>query len=240
MRRLHLAAARFERLEPQTIGVMSDSSWIHLGEPESSWQNRFKTELQFGNFLNCARIIYRLLKPRYTHQELKNLYSRTTFEEFNYQSGERLKYNDNTFDFIFSEHFFEHLFMDEAVELLRECHRILKPHGVIRIVVPDADLRTYEKIEPLGMPNKSVPWSHPDKHKTRWSIYSLPLAVKIAELTPRPIMYSDKYGKFFNLIPSEKDPEYMQSMDKQFIFSLDYIQRIPSLICDGIKVQHEL
>ena len=39
---------------------------------------------------------------------------------------------------IFSEHFFEHLdFYDEAPLFLSECFRILKPTGVLRIIVPD-------------------------------------------------------------------------------------------------------
>jgi len=40
---------------------------------------------------------------------------------------------------IFSEHFFEHLdFYEEAPLFLRECFRLLKPSGVLRIIVPDA------------------------------------------------------------------------------------------------------
>ncbi|MGL4880978.1 MAG: class I SAM-dependent methyltransferase, partial [Waterburya sp.] len=161
--------------------------------------------------------------------------SKTDFREFYYQPNGKLEFEDNTFDFIFSEHFFEHLFLNEAVKLLKECRRILKPHGVIRIVVPDADLRIYEKPEDSGFPNSKVPWSHPDKHKTRWSIYSLPLAIKDAGLIPRPIMYCDKHGEFFNSIPESSDSQYNYSEDKKFVFSLDYIRRTPSLIVDGIK-----
>ena len=38
---------------------------------------------------------------------------------------------------IYSSHTLEHLYLDEADRLLRECHRVLAPGGVIRIVVPD-------------------------------------------------------------------------------------------------------
>lgn len=37
---------------------------------------------------------------------------------------------------IYSEHFFEHLDRHDAVRLLRECHRVLAPGGVIRVSVP--------------------------------------------------------------------------------------------------------
>jgi predicted SAM-dependent methyltransferase len=39
---------------------------------------------------------------------------------------------------IYSEHLLEHLFKEEAIQLLRECFRILMLGGTIRIGVPDA------------------------------------------------------------------------------------------------------
>jgi predicted SAM-dependent methyltransferase len=51
-----------------------------------------------------------------------------------------LKIADCTVDGIFSEHTIEHLTYAEAGRLLRECHRIMKPGGVIRIVLPDLAL----------------------------------------------------------------------------------------------------
>jgi predicted SAM-dependent methyltransferase len=48
-----------------------------------------------------------------------------------------LKFKDNTIEIIFTEHMLEHLYFDEALEFLKECYRVLKPSGVIRIAVPD-------------------------------------------------------------------------------------------------------
>jgi predicted SAM-dependent methyltransferase len=233
MKRLHIGASRFERLSSKTIEMIADPSWVHLGDAEVNWKTKFKTELQRGNWYFSAQAVYRAVRPLHSLQKLQKFYSKTDFREFYYQAGERLDFENNTFDFIYSEHFLEHFFMDEALELLKEFHRILKPNGVVRTVVPDSDLRTYEKLESLP---RNRAWTHPETHKTRWSIYSLPLIIKMAELVPRPIMYCDKYGEFFNLTPSESDLEYQDSEDKKFIFSLDYIQRLPSLIVDGIKV----
>jgi predicted SAM-dependent methyltransferase len=47
-------------------------------------------------------------------------------------------YPDDTFDFVFSEHMIEHLLFDQGQAMLRECLRVLKPGGVLRIVTPDA------------------------------------------------------------------------------------------------------
>lgn len=43
----------------------------------------------------------------------------------------------NSVDVIFSEHFLEHIEQPKAIDLLRHCHRVLKPGGEIQIVMPD-------------------------------------------------------------------------------------------------------
>ena len=47
------------------------------------------------------------------------------------------KFNKNSVDLIYSSHFFEHLFKDDAVALLKSCFRALKPGGLIRVSIPD-------------------------------------------------------------------------------------------------------
>jgi predicted SAM-dependent methyltransferase len=231
MKRLNLGASRFERLPLEYIKMMNDSSWIHLGDGPKDWKTRFRDELNNGNWVYCARTLYRAIKPIYTETQINSFYSTTDFREFYFQAGDRLDFEDKTFDFIYSEHVLEHMFMDESLALLEECCRILKPHGVIRIVVPDPDLRTYEKREPLS----NLPINHPESHKTRWSIYSLPLIIEAAGLSSNPLMYCDKYGKFHREIPTSSNHMYSKVNDEKFIFSFDYIQRLPSLIVDGLK-----
>jgi predicted SAM-dependent methyltransferase len=43
----------------------------------------------------------------------------------------------NSVDFIYSSHFFEHLFKDDALMLLKSCFEALKPSGTLRISIPD-------------------------------------------------------------------------------------------------------
>jgi predicted SAM-dependent methyltransferase len=43
----------------------------------------------------------------------------------------------DAFDFIFSEHMIEHLSFRQGIDMLRECRRVLKPGGVIRIATPN-------------------------------------------------------------------------------------------------------
>jgi len=44
---------------------------------------------------------------------------------------------DSTFDYVFSEHMIEHISYEQGRAMLRECHRILKPRGTVRIAAPD-------------------------------------------------------------------------------------------------------
>jgi predicted SAM-dependent methyltransferase len=48
-----------------------------------------------------------------------------------------LPLKDQTADFIYSSHFLEHLFKQDAERLLKESYRVLKPGGIVRVCVPD-------------------------------------------------------------------------------------------------------
>jgi predicted SAM-dependent methyltransferase len=48
-----------------------------------------------------------------------------------------LPYAGGSVEFIYNEHFMEHLTVQEGVAFLRECHRLLKPGGVLRVATPD-------------------------------------------------------------------------------------------------------
>ena len=49
-----------------------------------------------------------------------------------------LPFNDHEINFIYTSHFLEHLHWEDAFFVLKECRRILKPSGSIRICLPDA------------------------------------------------------------------------------------------------------
>lgn len=51
----------------------------------------------------------------------------------------RLPDEDNSVDFIYCSHVLEHFEKEEAIKILKECQRILKKSGQIRIVLPNLD-----------------------------------------------------------------------------------------------------
>lgn len=70
-----------------------------------------------------------------------------------------LPYDDNTVDYIFSEHGLEHITRPQALNLLVECRRVLKPRAVIRTTVPsiEALLDAYVKRDLTRWGD--VPWA---------------------------------------------------------------------------------
>ncbi len=65
-----------------------------------------------------------------------------------YDCRKSLPFPDNSVKCIFCEHFFEHIdYTEEVPYFLSECHRALKPGGVIRLIVPDVEkyLRAYSE-----------------------------------------------------------------------------------------------
>ena len=49
----------------------------------------------------------------------------------------RFPFKDNTVDVIYASHCLEHFTKDQGMQFLRECHRVLKTNGILRVVVPD-------------------------------------------------------------------------------------------------------
>lgn len=52
-------------------------------------------------------------------------------------AGEPFPIPSSSFDYVYSEHLFEHLTYSQAANMLNECYRILKPNGVLRIATPN-------------------------------------------------------------------------------------------------------
>lgn len=50
-----------------------------------------------------------------------------------------IPFADAAFDAVYTSHFVEHLSRPEAFAVLNECRRVLRPGGVIRVVVPDLE-----------------------------------------------------------------------------------------------------
>ena len=75
---------------------------------------------------------------------LKNLFSFKNTNVIGHDLRYKLPFKANTFLGVYLEHTLEHLYPFEAIKLLSEIHRVLKPNGIVRITVPDLDIYIQE------------------------------------------------------------------------------------------------
>ncbi|MGL1902902.1 MAG: hypothetical protein OCC49_12245 [Fibrobacterales bacterium] len=61
----------------------------------------------------------------------------------------RLPYDDGTVDFLYHSHILVRYSRSEAYCLMKECQRIMKPGGIIRVVVPDLEYAAIQYLEQL-------------------------------------------------------------------------------------------
>ncbi len=208
--RIHLGASRSQLAAPNVASLRTED-WVHLGEPESF------DLLRSSQIANQPSI-------------------QGSWLSFYYKRDDVLPFPDDHFSFGYSEHFFEHLFLDEACELFKECYRVLRPGACLRTAVPDADLRTYMELEPAGFTVGDQRWYHPDKHKTRWSIYSLTYVLEQIGFHTRGVVYCDKFGRHYVHPPDPFESFYQNCLDQPIVLSREYICRFEdSLIVDALK-----
>lgn len=60
--------------------------------------------------------------------------------DLNWDLRNPLPFPENSVDFIFNEHFIEHLTVEEGQKAIKDLMRVLKPGGVLRIATPDLEV----------------------------------------------------------------------------------------------------
>lgn len=51
-----------------------------------------------------------------------------------------IPFSEDSFDVVYHSHFLEHIERRAAIRFLRDCWRVLKPGGILRIVIPDLEI----------------------------------------------------------------------------------------------------
>src|SRR5579871_2098668 len=67
-----------------------------------------------------------------------DIYS-TSPEVIQHDITQGLPFSDRSFDVVYHSHILEHLDRESGASLMRECYRVLKPNGILRVVVPDLE-----------------------------------------------------------------------------------------------------
>ena len=68
-----------------------------------------------------------------------------------------IPFADDEFDAVYHSHVLEHLTPQEGRKLVEECHRVLKPTGLLRIAVPDLEGIAREYLSSLNQAAKNDP-----------------------------------------------------------------------------------
>jgi ubiquinone/menaquinone biosynthesis C-methylase UbiE len=125
-------------------GLNTPSGWINL---DGSWNARLAKYPFIRKLLRTLHIV--------PASQLDIPWDPNTFI---HDVRKPLPFQDNSFRAVYASHLLEHLYLEEAKRLLKECLRVLRPGGVLRMVVPD--LRTiileYMGEKPFGNPMHDV------------------------------------------------------------------------------------
>lgn len=79
-------------------------------------------------------------------------------------------FEDNKFDVVYHSHVLEHFPKDKAVLFVKECHRVLKKGGIIRIAIPDLERIARNYIKYLEESLNNVPKA---SEKYEWSLLEM-------------------------------------------------------------------
>lgn len=88
-------------------------------------------------------------------------------------AGERFPIESGTFDFVYSEHLFEHLKVEQQLNMLKESYRILKKGGLMRIATPSLEFLYKLYADPNTLENKQY---------VNWAIENIPILKAVNDL----------------------------------------------------------
>jgi predicted SAM-dependent methyltransferase len=106
-------------------GLIAPETWTNL---DASWNARLARMPKLRSALSAMRII-----PKHTSEIPWP--SNITFHDVR----RKLPYRDASVAAVYSSHMIEHLSRADVAYFLRECHRVLKDGGLIRLVTPDLE-----------------------------------------------------------------------------------------------------
>ncbi len=79
-------------------------------------------------------------------------------------------FNDNTFEVVYHSHVLEHFPKDKAIVFIKECYRVLKTDGIIRVAIPDLERIAKNYLKYLEESLNNVPKA---AEKYEWSLLEM-------------------------------------------------------------------
>jgi len=121
-----------------------NSKKLHLGCGSITPKGWLNVDGSFNARLSKHKILTKLLKLLHIVPIKKNIWQGKIFV---HDLRKPLPFSNNSFNIIYSSHVLEHLYLDDAQKLLKECFRVLKPTGIMRIVIPNLKIYVEDYIK---------------------------------------------------------------------------------------------
>jgi SAM-dependent methyltransferase len=140
-------------LEPDIVKLtLTQYPKLHLGcfdQPFDGWVNTDITpHIWLSKIPFAARFLHSIgkISTRRLEQHQAGIFRQIKYLNL----GKSFPYPSNFFGAIFTSHVLEHLYPSVALQCCRECLRVLRPNGVLRVAVPDLDrmIREYDADDP--------------------------------------------------------------------------------------------
>lgn len=152
-------------------------------------------------------------------------------EVINVDIRKGLPFEESSFDVVYSSHVLEHFSIQDGLSLLNEIYRVLKPNGIVRIVVPDLENITRNYLSSLDRVKESeskenvfnYEWMHMEMYdQTTRSISGGNMANKMLDLTNGFDFMFERIGY-----------EMLNAQERELINRLPCIQKEKSIYIFG-------
>ena len=112
---------------------------LNIGCGKSALEGWENLDNSFSVLLARVSLIYRFLRffGVLNIQQIENIEWNRENQIKYMDASRRLPYDSGTVEVVYTSHMVEHLSRDDAKFFLQEVARVLKPSGILRIVVPD-------------------------------------------------------------------------------------------------------
>ncbi len=222
----------------------------HTARPVYAAQAFVRRPYQIRKYLRSAGDFTGLQIGAGTHQlagwlktdlnpDLKTVYMDAT---------KRFPFANDTFDYIVAEHIIEHILYKDALNMLRECYRVLKNDGVVRISTPNIEL-TYQLMHrdrPLTSTlERYVSWSN----RTFTDTDNLDSAIHVVNRlqhewghqflydadTLAASLRQSGFAKITECVPNKSDHAALTNVERHSVEIGEEFNELESLIVEAIK-----
>jgi len=88
-----------------------------------------------------------------------------------WKASEGIPAASQSVDVVYHSHLLEHLQQEEGEDLIQECFRVLKPGGILRIVVPDLERICRDYLSTLKEVEQGTEYAHLNAHWMRLELF---------------------------------------------------------------------